>query len=111
MDNNLAWLTQKTEDSKCNKPNFTFSPHTQLLQLNCKIIKNVVTPTISTATPPPLSGLSPLSSKFLVSPPQVTQFLEGPTPPPPFIKGRVLIIQRVIKQSMKSQRQEPVFSI
>ena len=29
LDENLAWLTQKTEESKCNKPNFTFSPHTQ----------------------------------------------------------------------------------
>ena len=29
LDENLAWLTQKTEEPKCNKPNFTFSPHTQ----------------------------------------------------------------------------------
>ena len=42
------------------------------------------------ATPPPphfyinspFSGLSPLSSKIVRTPPtQVTQFLEGPTPP------------------------------
>ena len=26
MDENLAWLTQKTEESKCNKVNFTRSP-------------------------------------------------------------------------------------
>ena len=25
---NVAWLTQKTEESKCNKGNFTFYPHT-----------------------------------------------------------------------------------
>ena len=28
LDENLAWLTQKTEESKCSKANFTFSPHT-----------------------------------------------------------------------------------
>ena len=28
QDENVAWLTQKTEESKCNKGNFTFSPHT-----------------------------------------------------------------------------------
>ena len=28
VDENLAWLTQKTEDPKINKGNFTFS-HTQ----------------------------------------------------------------------------------
>ena len=26
MDENLAWLTQKTEEPKCNKGNFTPSP-------------------------------------------------------------------------------------
>ena len=26
LDENLAWLTQKTEESKCNKPNFTPPP-------------------------------------------------------------------------------------
>ena len=29
LHENLEWLTQKTEESKCNKANFTFSPHTQ----------------------------------------------------------------------------------
>ena len=28
LNNNLAWLTQKTEESKHNKGNFIFSPHT-----------------------------------------------------------------------------------
>ena len=28
-DENLAWLTQKTEEQKCNKPKFTFRPHIQ----------------------------------------------------------------------------------
>ena len=28
LDDNLAWLTQKTEESKCNKEKFTFF-HTQ----------------------------------------------------------------------------------
>ena len=29
LDENLAWLTQKTEESKHNKGNFTFSTHIQ----------------------------------------------------------------------------------
>ena len=29
MDQNLAWLTQKTEDPKSNKENLTFSTHTK----------------------------------------------------------------------------------
>ena len=29
LDENLAWLTQKIEEPKCNKPNLTFSPPTQ----------------------------------------------------------------------------------
>ena len=28
LDENLACLTQKTEEPKCNKENFTFPPHT-----------------------------------------------------------------------------------
>ena len=28
LDENLAWLTQKTEDPKSNKGNFTFPPDT-----------------------------------------------------------------------------------
>ena len=67
LDENLAWLTQKTEDLKSNKGNLTFLPHTvNVIELNCKIIKKV-------APPPPFSGLSP-------------PFLEknlSPTPPPP----------------------------
>ena len=29
LDENLAWLIQKKEESECNKGNFTFSRHTQ----------------------------------------------------------------------------------
>ena len=29
LDQNIAWLTQKTEESKCNKGNFTFPTHIQ----------------------------------------------------------------------------------
>ena len=28
LDENLAWFAQKTEESKCNKANFTSPPHT-----------------------------------------------------------------------------------
>ena len=76
LDENLAWLTQKTEDLKSNKGNLTFLPHTvNVIELNCKIIKNV-------APPPPFSGLSPPFLEKNLSPtppPQVTQLLEGPT--------------------------------
>ena len=53
LNENLAWLNQKTEDPKSNKENLTFLLHTvNVIELNCKIIKKV-------ATPPPFSGLSP----------------------------------------------------
>ena len=29
LDENRVWLTQKTEESNCNKGKFTFSSHTQ----------------------------------------------------------------------------------
>ena len=29
LDENLAWLTQKTEEPKCNKGNFTPSQHSK----------------------------------------------------------------------------------
>ena len=32
-DENVAWLTQKTEESKCNKGNFTFSPTANGIEL------------------------------------------------------------------------------
>ena len=47
---------------------------------NCKVIKKWQPP-ISISIPP-FSRLSPLSSKIFAST-QVTQFLEGPNPPPP----------------------------
>ena len=31
MDENLEWLTQKTEDPKSNKGNLTFSPQTVIM--------------------------------------------------------------------------------
>ena len=50
------------------------------MQLNCKVIQKVATP--------PVQGYPPFLAKFLVVPtPQLTQFLEGPTPTPPLIRG------------------------
>ena len=70
LDENLAWLTQKTEDLKSNKGNLTFLPHTvNVIELNCKIINKGAPPS------PPFSGLSP-------------PFLEknlSPTPPPKWL--------------------------
>ena len=40
VDENLAWLTQKTEDSKSNEGNLTPPPHTaNVIELNCKVLK------------------------------------------------------------------------
>ena len=91
MDENLAWLTQKTEESKCNKASFTSScTYTQQLQWNCKGIKKVTTPPFLHQPSLPFLGLSPLSSKIFGTS-QVTQFLDRPTPStpfsPPFNKG------------------------
>ena len=59
------------------------------MQLNCKVMK-MWQPSHFYINPPPFQDYSPFLAKFLVPPPlpQVTQFLEGPTPaPPPLIKG------------------------
>ena len=53
--------------------------------LNCKVTKKLQPP-ISTSTPP-FQVYPPFLAKNFVPPPQVTQFLESPTPPPPFNKG------------------------
>ena len=81
MDDNLAWLTEKTEESKFNKPRFTFSPHTQYIQLNCKVIKK-------NGNPPPFLGLSPLSSKIFGTPPKWLNFLKVllPSPSTPLLR-------------------------
>ena len=69
LDENLAWLTQKTEDLKSNKGNLTFLPHTvNVTELNCKIIKKVAPPPLFRFIPPTLS-----IKKF------------GPPPPPKWL--------------------------
>ena len=52
------------------------------MQLNIKVIKTWQPPDLYINPPPPFSGLSLLSSKIFGTPPppQVTQFVEGPTP-------------------------------
>ena len=87
LDENLAWLTQKTVDLKGIKGTLLSPPpppptHTHtvnVIDLNCKVIKKWQPP-ISTSTSPHFSGLSPLSGKKFCNPPQVIQFLEGCTP-------------------------------
>ena len=72
LDENLAWLTQKTEEPKCYRGNFTFPQHTQQMQLNCKVIKKWQPPApISTST---FLWLSPLSSKIFGTPPSDSIF-------------------------------------
>ena len=57
------------------------------IEQNCKVVKKVATLPFLHQLSPPFSGLSPLSSKKNCTPPQVTQFLEGPTPHPPLKEG------------------------
>ena len=83
LDENLAWLTQKSEDSKGIKgalrSSHTHTHTVNVIELNCKVIKS--------GNPPfevyPLF----LAKSFVPSPhSQVTQFLEG-CPPISFNKG------------------------
>ena len=41
LDENLPWLTQKTEDPKSNKGNLTFTHTVNVIELNCKVINKV----------------------------------------------------------------------
>ena len=62
------------------------SENVNAIELNCKVAKKLQPPPpFLHQRPPPFSGLSLLSSKKIHTP-QVTQFLEGPTPP--LIRGR-----------------------
>ena len=96
MDQNLAWLTQKTEDPKSNKENLTFSTHTKYDWTENN--KKVVTP------PPdfyinPVTGLSPLSSKNFSSPTQVIQFSEGGgggVPTMQVIVGVIVLVEVIV---------------
>ena len=54
--------------------------------LNYKVVKKVATPHFYINPPPPLFQVYPPFLEKNCIPPQVTQFLEGPTPPPPFDK-------------------------
>ena len=83
MDKNLAWLTQKTEERKSNKGNFTF-PKQRVYVTELQINKKV-------ATPPFLNQalfFSFLSKHLVPSPPKVTQFFFRTfLPKIPLIKG------------------------
>ena len=59
MDENLEWLTQNTEDLKCNEGNLTLPPPHTVNVIELKSNKKVAPP-ISTSTPL-FSGFSPPS--------------------------------------------------
>ena len=72
LEENLTWLTQKTEDPKGINGTL-LSPHAHtvnVIELNCKVA---------------YSPLPFLAKHFVPS--QVSQFLEGRTPPSPLIRG------------------------
>ena len=86
LDENLPWLTQKTEDLKSNKGNLTFSPHTvNVIGLNGKVIKKVTTPP-PFLHQPPFSSLSPFLGKNFVAPPSDSIFGSS-YPPTPHLIG------------------------
>ena len=73
LDENLAWLTQKTEDPKGIKGTLLPPPHTHtvnVIELNYKVIKKWQPLHFYINPPPPLpfSGLLPLSSKAFCTP-------------------------------------------
>ena len=77
MDENLAWLTQNTEDAKSNKGNLIFSTHTvNVIELS----SNKKVATSHFYTNPPFQVYPPFQAKKLV-PPLVTQCSQGPPPP------------------------------
>ena len=79
LDENLAWLTEKTEDPKSNKGNLNFLPQTvNVIELNCKVIKKVATPAFLHQPPP-------LSRKTFCTPPSDSIF--GKSYPLPFNRG------------------------
>ena len=87
MDENFAWLTQKTEDREStkgktedpesNKGNLTPPSPLHTHRVNAA----VAPPPISTSTPPPFRIYPPFLTKNFVPAPQVTRFLEGSTSP------------------------------
>ena len=81
MNENLAWLTQKTEGKKVIKT--LLFPLTEYMWLNCKAIKKRQ-PLISTSTPPFQVYPSFLSKNF--EPPKWLNFWEV-LPPPSFNEG------------------------
>ena len=83
LDENLAQLTQKTEDPKSNKGNLTHplpppSRHTERVNvIEMKSIKKEATPHFYINSH--FSGLSSFLAKHFVKTLPVTQFFEGPT--------------------------------
>ena len=67
MDENLAWLTQKTKESKCNKENFTFFPTHAVNAIELWSNKKVATPHLYIN--PPFQGYPPFLANVLVPPP------------------------------------------
>ena len=93
MDDNLEWLTQKTEDSKSNKGNLTFPTHTvNVIELSGN--KKVATPHFYIN--PPFSDLSPVSSKKFQTSPRDSIF--GRSYPPPLIRGGGVQLCKVNKR-------------
>ena len=85
-------VNYQNEKPKCNKGNLllplTHTVNAIELQSNKKLA--ISPPPFLHQPPPPFQGYPHFYQNFWYSPPQVTQFLEGPTPTPsptPLIKG------------------------
>ena len=73
------------------------SENVNVIELNCKVVKKVATPHFYIN--PPFQVYSPFLAKNFVPLPQVTQFLEVPTPPPFNKEGGGFLLCRVIRKT------------
>ena len=65
-------------------------------------MKKVATPHFY-ISPPPFSGLPPFVAKNVIPSPHLTQFLEGPTPPPLIGEGGFNYVILFVNLTMESR--------
>ena len=97
MDQNLAWLTQKTEDPKSNKENLTFSTHTKYDWTENN--KKVVTPPPDFYINPLLLVYPPFPAKIFLAPPKWFNFRKvggGGVPTMQVIVGVIVLVEVIV---------------
>ena len=97
MDENLEWLTQKTEDSKSNKGNLTFPTHTvNVIELSGN--KKVATPHFYIN--PPFQIYPPFLAKNFCNPPSDSIFGRSYPPTPLIREGRGAGVPTMYEQNL-----------